>query len=56
MANIRLNTITGTPPFEVYISDINGNNQSLVGIVLNNDGTSNVTVGGTLFNTIPAKD
>ena len=35
MANIRLNSITGTPPFEVYVSDVNGNNQSLVGIVLN---------------------
>lgn len=35
MANIRLNSITGTPPFEVYVSDINGNNQSLVGIILN---------------------
>lgn len=53
MANIRLNTITGTPPFQVYVSDINGNNESLIGVVLNSVPPT-VTIGiPNLFNNIP---
>jgi hypothetical protein len=53
MANIRLNTITGTPPFEVYVSDVNGNNQSLIGIVLNNVPPTVTLDVPSLFNNLP---
>jgi hypothetical protein len=53
MANIRLNNIIGTPPFEVYVSDINGNNSYLVGIILNSvPPTVTITIPD-LFNNIP---
>ena len=53
MANIRLNSITGTPPFEVYVSDINGNNQSLVGIILNSVPPTVTLDIPDLFNNVP---
>lgn len=53
MANIRLNSITGTPPFQVYVSDVNGNNQSLVAIVLNSVPPSVTFDIPNIFNNIP---
>jgi hypothetical protein len=53
MANIRLNTITGTPPFQVYVSDVNGNNESLIGVVLNSvPPTVNIDIPN-IFNNVP---
>lgn len=53
MANIRLNSITGTPPFEVYVSDINGNNESLVGIITNSVPPTVTLDIPNLFNNLP---